>query len=494
MTSIRRTKGMINKKNARSLVRELAMLVLLTGVLILTACGNVEETNLLAEKDQYMDEGELENDSEEITYDVDLGQSDNTDDLETDNKDVDNTDDAVEIDKAVGEDRSSNVSETEKLTNNPTETPRAEEIKPTPTNKPTTKPTAKPTKAAAKPAKGNPSTPLPSGLAKGTVLTSHDKSSHTFDCSSALPNGGSIYKVIVDFGDRQFLMMNGYDNSGRDFYVEYYGNDRLAFKKGWPTLEDEDRSEIRSIGDEFIKAYKISDKARVEAKDTNKLKPSPPVPSNMLKGAVLDTFDENAHAFDYFSLLPNKGIVDGLLVSFGERSMAMISGHDNLGRAFSANYYSDGRFGFSFSWPDLESDDMDAIKSIGQELLIVYGIIARPSPTPVPRDPYMDAPLDVSDLLSGAELISAYEFHHTYSYDLALSKGGSIKQVTVCFGDLSSYVSMEGYDNSGSPFSLDYSRGHATFNTFGKADLENKDHVTISVLGEELLDAYGLQL
>ena len=141
---------MINKKNARSLVRELAMLVLLTGVLILTACGNVEETNLLVEKDQYMDEGELENDSEEITYDVDLGQSDNTDDLETDNKDVDNTDDAVEIDKAVGEDRSSNVSETEKLTNNPTETPRAEEIKPTPTNKPTTKPTAKPTKAAAK--------------------------------------------------------------------------------------------------------------------------------------------------------------------------------------------------------------------------------------------------------------------------------------------------------------------------------------------------------
>lgn len=479
----------------------LALMIVFTGASVLTGCGK-KETDLINEKEE-LETAEAIN--KDITYEVNKDTNIETDidtniesDIDTDinidieeqsaEYDIEDSDsnmedvDNEEIPHPDGEPTSNEDNATETPTKAPESAKDNEKIKPT------SKPTPKPTKTS-EPAKGTPSTSVPSGIPKGAVLVSHDKYSHTFNYNIDLPNGGSIYKVVVNFDGKIVIMIYGYENRGWDFYAEYYGNNRIAYKDGWPDFEDKDRSEIKVIGDKFIKAYDKIDKPKASAKNTSKLKPSTPVPSGIDKDAVLVEFDEENHSFNYFMNLPNMGIVDSVLVHFGDKPEAMISGHDNLGRAFLARYYSDGGLGFSFGWPDLEDDDMDAIRSLGKDFLITYGIIAKPTPTPIPADPYMDVP---SGIPSEAELIYDLEYHHIFNYSMDLPNGGSVHQVIVCFGDLASYVMIDGHDNSGRAFSLDYTRGNAIFNTFGKPDLEDEDHGAIASLGDRFLDAYGL--
>lgn len=468
----------------------LALMIVITGASVLTGCGK-EKTDLInngqeLETDETINKDITYETNKETSIEKDIETNKETDIEEIEKPGEDEINDFGSNKDGAHNDEILNPDNEVKATETPTKVP--ESAKDKPNANPTSKPTPKPTKTP-EPAKGTPSTSVPSGTPKEAVLVSHDKYSHTFNYNIDLPNGGSIYKVVVNFDGNNVIMIYGYENRGWDFYAEYYGNNRIAFKDGWPDFEDKDRSEIKIIGEKFIKAYSKIDKPKASAKDTSKLKPSTPVPSGIDKGAVLVSFDEENHSFDYFMNLPNRGIVDRVLVHFGDRPEAMISGHDNLGRAFLATYYSDNRLAFSFGWPDLEDDDMDALRNLGKEFLITYGIMARPTPTPIPADPYMDAP---SGIPSEAELISTYEFHHTFNYYVDLPNGGSINQVTVCFGELASYIAIDGHDNSGRAFSLDYTRGNAVFNTFGKPDLEGEDHGAIASLGDRFLDAYGL--
>jgi hypothetical protein len=95
------------------------------------------------------------------------------------------------------------------------------------------------------------------------------------------------------------------------------------------------------------------------------------VPSGIPSGASYVEGDDQSHAFNYSSSLPNGGSVNMTAIDFIEGKV-IISGIDNSGRGFGA-VYKRSSLGFMYGTPDLTDADKDALRNIGSDFLSAYG-------------------------------------------------------------------------------------------------------------------------
>ena len=140
---------------------------------------------------------------------------------------------------------------------------------PTTTEPPPYQPTVTPestiTKTTLPPTDGNigtnpvadPAFPVPPGVPSGAVLTETEvwSMSQVFSYNVVLPNGGTIYEIIISDSGWNCTII-GLDSSGKQYMADKYTGQNLEFVGyTYPDLDYEDVDVLRDVATQFQSAY-----------------------------------------------------------------------------------------------------------------------------------------------------------------------------------------------------------------------------------------------